>query len=237
MSDSEVCLICYDSDNNDDFFHPCLCKNGIHRSCLMEWIGKCNNTEQQKRCSVCKYQFKYEYEFKYENQISHYRRKEFANFLCSIMTIFCVFLMLCYSFSLQNIVFLVINQYFGFVNFDTTSILSYVVFSIFMSSLIELVGIFVKIHKNREFHTALQKSPCSIENPFFFSCLYIIVWNFGGLFNRGYLSDKQMYRTILFLCYILSPVQIFLIYNNLCVYKLYGNLPFSQKKIKDINEK
>ena len=70
INENESCRFCFENyvESNEIVFHPCKCKQGIHRTCLLQWIfrGNLNFDSEQNfdsnnlHCHVCNTEFQIE---------------------------------------------------------------------------------------------------------------------------------------------------------------------------------
>lgn len=56
-----MCRICYETTNQEEILHPCLCKGTakyIHRTCLNQWRSLSTNPRANTHCSECQFEYR-----------------------------------------------------------------------------------------------------------------------------------------------------------------------------------
>lgn len=61
QQEEPMCRICFESTNQEDMLHPCLCKGTskyIHRNCLNQWRSLSTNPTASTHCTECKFEYR-----------------------------------------------------------------------------------------------------------------------------------------------------------------------------------
>lgn len=61
-NEEHICSICLVTGDTNDYISPCKCSGTskyVHKKCIMKWINKTDNLESKKKCTVCKYEYKF----------------------------------------------------------------------------------------------------------------------------------------------------------------------------------
>lgn len=56
-----MCRICYETTNQEEMLHPCLCKGTsryVHRTCLNQWRSLAPNPRANTHCSECQFEYR-----------------------------------------------------------------------------------------------------------------------------------------------------------------------------------
>lgn len=59
--DLPMCRICYETTDQNEMLHPCLCKGTaryVHRTCLNQWRSLAPNPRASTHCSECQFEYR-----------------------------------------------------------------------------------------------------------------------------------------------------------------------------------
>jgi len=56
--ENNKCRVCFENDNEEDLFKPCLCSSKVHKSCLGQWrLLHLPHEDNFLKCEICKFNY------------------------------------------------------------------------------------------------------------------------------------------------------------------------------------